>query len=110
MKKPIEKSSVEDVKNDAPFDGASGETTLLSQKKKEEQEPAQPDVFGHVLVKGKAIPLHDGDIVVTCAEPGFRRAGLEHPHMRVHPEGSLTEEQLNLLRAEPKISVIEIGG
>lgn len=110
MKKPIEKPSVEGVKNDVPLDGKPIAATETSQEGKEELVTEHPTVFGHVLVKGKAIPLHDGDIVVTCAEPGFRRAGLEHPHMRVHPEGSLTEEQLTLLRAEPKISVIEIGG
>jgi len=67
-------------------------------------------VFGHVLTKGHAIKLHEGDTVITCAEPGFMRAGMQHPHMKVHPEGSLTEAQLKMLRAEPKICVIEIGG
>ncbi|KXV50539.1 hypothetical protein AD945_01790 [Gluconobacter albidus] len=67
-------------------------------------------VLGHVLTKGHSIKLHEGDTVITCAEPGFMRAGMKHPHMKVHPKGSLTEEQLKMLRAEPKISVIEIGG
>ncbi|MBS0995845.1 HI1506-related protein [Gluconobacter cerinus] len=89
------------MENKKPEDPKAG---ALSEK------TAPPKVLGHVLTKGHAIKLHDGDIVVTCSEPGFRRAGLEHPHMKVHPEGSLTDEQLKMLRAEPKITVIEIGG
>ncbi|MFT9448426.1 HI1506-related protein [Gluconobacter japonicus] len=75
-----------------------------------ETKKALDKALGHVLTKGHSIKLHDGDIVITCSEPGFRRAGMEHPHMKVHPEGSLTETQLKMLRAEPKISVIKIGG
>ncbi|WP_429956212.1 HI1506-related protein [Gluconobacter japonicus] len=91
-KKIMEKEKPEDPKAETPSKA---------------KPPAK--VLGHVLTKGHSIKLHEGDIVITCAEPGFRRAGLEHPHMKVHPEGSLTEAQLKLLRAEPKISVIEIG-
>jgi len=91
-KKIMEKEQPEDAKAGAPAKGK-----------------APPKVLGHVLTKGHSIKLHAGDIVITCSEPGFMRAGMQHPHMKVHPEGSLTEAQLKLLRAEPKISVIEIG-
>lgn len=89
------------MENEKPEDAKAGAPSKA-------KAPAK--VLGHVLTKGHAIKLHEGDIVVTCSEPGFRRAGLEHPHMKVHPEGSLTEAQLKMLRAEPKITVIEIGG
>lgn len=63
-----------------------------------------------LLMKDHAVTLHKGDVVVVCSEPGFRRAGMAHPHVRVHEDGDLTKEQLALLRAEPKITVIVIGG
>ncbi|MFT9382060.1 HI1506-related protein [Gluconobacter sp.] len=101
------------------MDTPEGNDTVDNEKNKDVKAPVVPKdtkakapakVLGHVLTKGHAIKLHEGDIVVTCSEPGFRRAGLEHPHMKVHSEGSLTEAQLKMLRAEAKITVIEIGG
>lgn len=63
-----------------------------------------------LLMKDRDITLHKGDVVVVCSEPGFRRAGMAHPHVRVHESGDLTNEQLAMLRAEPKITVIVVGG
>lgn len=46
-------------------------------------------------------------IRIICARPGFRRAGAAHPAERTYPAGHWTAEQLDALKAEPLITVIE---
>lgn len=46
-----------------------------------------------------------GTVIVVCARPGFRRAGLVHPAYAEHPPGSLTDEQIAALLAEPMLAV-----
>lgn len=48
-------------------------------------------------------------LIVVCREPGFRRAGFEHPQMAVYPREDITDEQIALMRAEPMLVLIEVG-
>ncbi|HDL8234134.1 TPA: hypothetical protein PXQ89_000743 [Yersinia enterocolitica] len=46
------------------------------------------------------------EITITAKRDGFRRCGIEHRDFPVvWPEGSFTEEQLNILKAEPQLVV-----
>lgn len=47
-------------------------------------------------------------IRIVCVLPGFRRAGISHPHRAEYPEGFFSDAQLLQLRAEPKLSVYEV--
>ncbi|MBR0643992.1 HI1506-related protein [Plastoroseomonas hellenica] len=49
-------------------------------------------------------------IRIISVLPGFRRAGMEHPHRAEYPVGFFSEQQLQQLRAEPKLSVYEVDG
>lgn len=51
-----------------------------------------------------------GSILIVSTQPGFRRAGITHPNRAEYPLDYFTGEQLALLRAEPKLQVIEING
>ncbi|NIX75390.1 HI1506-related protein [Microvirga terricola] len=45
---------------------------------------------------------------ILCSRPGFRRAGVAHPADKTWPADAFTEEQLEQLRAEPLLTVIEV--
>lgn len=48
-------------------------------------------------------------IQVTSKKEGFRRCGVSHPARPTdHPAGSFTEEQVEILKAEPMLTVVEI--
>lgn len=47
---------------------------------------------------------------ILCARPGFRRAGIAHPESATYAPGELSDEQIEQLRAEPLITVIEVDG
>ena len=47
-------------------------------------------------------------LIVVCREPGFRRAGIEHPLVAVYPYEDITDQQLALMQAEPMLVVIEV--
>lgn len=47
-------------------------------------------------------------IIITCARPGFRRAGIAHPARAEYPAGHWSAEQLAMLRAEPMLSVVDV--
>jgi len=47
-------------------------------------------------------------IRILCRRPGFRRAGVAHAADRTWPDGSFTEAQLDQLRTEPLLTVIEV--
>ncbi|RUT27394.1 hypothetical protein C0V97_01090 [Asaia sp. W19] len=65
---------------------------------------------GHILLpEGRTRPLQVGDLVITCQEPGFRRAGVAHPAFAIHDKGRFSPNQIDLLRNESKLTVIEIG-
>jgi len=49
-------------------------------------------------------------LTITCARPGFRRAGLAHPARAEYPAGSFSPEQLALLLAEPLLAVTFTAG
>ncbi|GLK85691.1 hypothetical protein [Ancylobacter defluvii] len=44
-------------------------------------------------------------VVIICAQPGFRRAGIEHPARKVYAPGELSDELIERLRGEPLLSV-----
>ncbi len=52
----------------------------------------------------------DGFILVTCAKPGFRRAGMAHPIRAEYSRDSFTQAQIDALQAEPMITFVAIGG
>ncbi len=47
-----------------------------------------------------------GAVVITCTQPGFRRAGMAHPDRAEYPAGFFSAEQLEQLRGEPKLIVV----
>ena len=47
-------------------------------------------------------------IRIICRRPGFRRAGVAHRADRTWPVGSFTKEQMEQLRAEPLLTVVEV--
>lgn len=47
-------------------------------------------------------------VIITSKTDGFRRCGLAHPARPVeHADGAFTEEQLEILKAEPMLVVQE---
>lgn len=48
-------------------------------------------------------------IRIRCDRPGFRRAGIAHAASAVYPAGTFSEEQLRILRAEPLLTVDDVG-
>jgi hypothetical protein len=45
-------------------------------------------------------------VIITAKRDGFRRCGLAHPAKPVeHPDGTFTDEQLDILKAEPMLVV-----
>lgn len=53
--------------------------------------------------------VHPGSLIITCQEPGFRRAGIAHPAFAVHDADRFSPNQIAQLRNESKLTVIEIG-
>lgn len=47
--------------------------------------------------------------IISRAKPGFRRAGIAHPERADYPAGTFSAEQMEQLRAEPQLTVIEAG-
>lgn len=47
-------------------------------------------------------------ILITCSRPGFRRGGIEHPARKVYAPGELTDRQIELLKAEPLVTLVEL--
>lgn len=48
-------------------------------------------------------------IQVTSKQEGFRRCGVSHPARPTdHPDGKFTEEQIEILKAEPMLTVVEV--
>lgn len=47
-------------------------------------------------------------LTIVSRKPGFRRAGVEHPERAEYPAGHFTDEQLEQLKAEPMLTVIEV--
>lgn len=83
-----------------------------------EKPPVNPELenakaaFEHsvaVTSNGHKCVVRPGEIIVVCREPDFRRAGIEHPALKVYKPGELNEHVLKLLRAEPKLEIIEVG-
>ena len=49
-------------------------------------------------------------IEITCSTEGFRRAGIKHPKGTTsYQEGTFSDEQLEMMAAEPKLIVSVIG-
>ena len=47
-------------------------------------------------------------IIITSRKDGFRRAGLAHPAAATeYPDGFFSQEQLEMLRTEPMLQVLE---
>lgn len=48
-------------------------------------------------------------IKILCSRPGFRRAGMEHPKEQIYPADYFTNFQLEVLKNEPVLTVIEVS-
>ena len=62
-----------------------------------------------VLLAEGTLELVPGSLLVTCARPGFRRAGIEHPRLKVYGTDELTADQLEQMRREPLLTLVEVG-
>lgn len=62
-----------------------------------------------VLLAESTLDLVAGSLVVICAAPGFKRAGIEHERLKVYADGELTPKQISQMRREPKLTLIEVG-
>lgn len=71
--------------------------------------PADQDRMVEILSDQCRRFVQRESLIVVCREPGFRRAGIEHPLVAVYPCDDITDEQLALMRAEPMLVVIEVG-
>ena len=63
----------------------------------------------HILQPEGVQELRAGSLLVVCAQPGFKRAGIEHERLHVYRDGELTLKQLGQMRREPKLTLIEVG-
>ncbi|MBS1016924.1 MAG: hypothetical protein ABF673_09445 [Acetobacter persici] len=88
---------------------------MATPPKKPEIDPALEDAKkafeGSVAVtsNGHDCVVRPGEIIVICRDPGFRRAGIEHKALKVYKSGELKKHQLETLRTEPKLEIIEVG-
>jgi hypothetical protein len=48
--------------------------------------------------------------IVSGAHVGFRRGGIAHPKDETYPADAFTREQLDLIEAEPLLTVIYLDG
>jgi len=62
-----------------------------------------------LLPNGRERSVSPGSLIITCSVPGFRRAGVAHPHYAIHSSDRFSEAEINLLRNESKLTVIRIG-
>ncbi|WP_332117248.1 HI1506-related protein [Azorhizobium caulinodans] len=46
---------------------------------------------------------------ITAPRPGYRRAGIAHPAVKVWPADAFTADELKLLRADPLLTVVEMA-
>ncbi|WP_336718528.1 HI1506-related protein [Asaia bogorensis] len=96
--------------------GADGHTLSLHRDDSHEphsgalQEDHEQRIGAHILLpNGHKRIVHAGSLIITCQEPGFRRAGIAHPAFAVHDAGRFSPNQIAQLRNESKLTVIEIG-
>jgi|GEM_PF-3414013 len=96
--------------------GAEGHTLSLHRDKLHEthrgaqQKAHEQRIEAHILLPNdhKRV-VHPGSLIITCQEPGFRRAGIAHPAFAVHDADRFSPNQIAQLRNESKLTVIEIG-
>lgn len=70
------------------------------------------ETFEHavcVTSNGHSCVARPGEIIVVCRDPGFRRAGIEHPPVAVYQKGKLTAKQLAAMRKEPLLEIVEVS-
>lgn len=69
------------------------------------------DAFANAVAvtsNGHDCVVRSGEIIVVCREPGFRRAGIVHPALKVYKKGELGKS-LERMRSEPLLEIIEVG-
>lgn len=86
-------------------------SVIVDPERSRAEEDAKVAFERAVLItsNGHDCVVHPGEIIVVCRDPGFRRAGIEHPAMRVYRRYELSKKQLGLMRAEPLLEIIEVG-
>lgn len=62
----------------------------------------------HVVQATGEMPLTSGTLLIICAKPGFRRAGIEHERLKIWDKNAFTAEQMDQLRREPMLTLIEV--
>ncbi|MXV35836.1 MULTISPECIES: hypothetical protein [unclassified Saccharibacter] len=66
-------------------------------------------VTAHLLLADRRVPLKAGQLLIICASPGFRRAGIEHERSKLWERRAFTAEQIDQMRREPLLTLIEVG-
>lgn len=85
-----------------------GEADVVTEQA-EHLSPPEGTVRAALLTPTQEVNLRAGQLLVICSRPGFRRAGVEHQHVKIWDQGELTPEQIVELRREPLITVVEIS-
>ncbi|QHI96053.1 hypothetical protein GT348_07220 [Aristophania vespae] len=78
--------------------------------RKTDEKPAAPRtemMQARLLGAAKDTELKAGTILVTCVSPGFRRAGIAHERLKIWARDELEPGQIEAMRQEPKLTLIE---
>lgn len=59
-----------------------------------------------LLSAASAREVPQRSLIVVCREPGFRRAGIEHPAVAVYPIDHFGDAELKQLAAEPNLELV----
>lgn len=98
---------ISDLSSSVPEEGADRTTDLREKALEEAVETFEHAVC--VTSNGHRCVVRPGEIIVVCRDPGFRRAGIEHPSVAIYPKRKLTEKQLTAMRKEPLLEIVEVS-
>ncbi|MFT8422076.1 MAG: HI1506-related protein [Gluconacetobacter sp.] len=65
-------------------------------------------VAARLLSTNSREDVEGGKLIIVCRKPGLRRAGVVHPGVHVHAIRKFSASQMDELKAEPLLEVIEI--
>lgn len=108
MAKPVAKSAL-------PVEGIAetAAAVLLTGADNPELASAQAEadaLAGHIPPGRIASDEAGGYILIVSRKAGFRRANIVHPLRAEYPLDYFSAEQLSAIRAEPMLTIAEIGG
>lgn len=61
-----------------------------------------------VSAAGAGQDVPPDSLIIVCREPGFRRAGIEHPAVAVYPIDRFSAAELEMLAAEPNLELVAV--